>query len=695
MAIERMKAVWLFAPHAAVGTPRRGEARNILDCLAHMGLSHISDCGQAGAEDWEKLGIARVYPDVGDLERRVQTLREIHETFTAFHKTSREFLENFITTPVEVQREDVRRALAELDVERMHTEVKGLERRHDALVSALQRAKEQWKALADLKDLRLLLPGARDQRRTAALLGTLAVAQAERLKANAKLPDTAAVHIAARVGRKAVVQVASLASDRDAVLAVLRDFQFALIEPDEDTVTLDEYLVRRRDEVQRLQEELEETREGLRETARANCRDVEMTLGYWEERLNIANAAALVAESKRTTILRGYVREKDLDDFQRRCSKELPEVGIDVRDPTPDEAVPVSLKNSKLLAPAQFAVSMFGMPNYFTFDPTLIVFFNFTIFFGICFGDAVYGLALIAIGWSLARKYHEYPTLRQLFALLAYAGVPTFIVGVLTGSWAGSLLSKTWLGDANPFLAANNPLVVLSERLAVFDMMDKLMVALVCALMIGVANQLIGMVCLSVSRHRKGDRVGAVLDSVFWFFALPASVVLAATLFMEVPAATKNVALGVLGASAVGLILTQGRKQKSLLAKFGIGVVSLYGVAGTYGFSSFLNDVLSYSRLLALGLATSIIGIAFNILANMARFTGIKILDFVLVAAILILGHSTNFFLSVLGAFVHSVRLIFVEFFGRFYQADAPAFAPIGTWTGRIRVIDAKTVWSD
>ena len=529
----------------------------------------------------------------------------------------------------------------------------------------------------------------------AAFLGVLSASKTEGLLNEERLTDTCAIATLAGRNKKIIVQAACEIKDRPLLEGLLREYDCLIVEPDAETVTVAEYLNHRRDEANARQAEFKAITSELTEVARANLRAVEMLVGYWEERLRIAGATDLLAESKRMTILRGYVREKDLDEFQHRLATDLPDVGIEVRDPTREEKTPVSLKNPKLLTPAQFTISMFGMPNYFTFDATPIVFFNFTIFFGICFGDALYGLGLIAVGWWLARKYREYVGLRQLFTLLAYAGVPTFIVGVLTGSWGGSLLSKTWLGTPNPFFGEANPLVVISQKFVVFDMLDRLMVALVITLGIGVVNQFIGMICLSVSRYRKGDPVSAVLDSVFWFIALPAGIVLASTLFVDVPGPAKNIAFGAMGVGAVGLVLTQGRDQKNIFARIGIGIVSLYGVAGTYGFSSFLNDVLSYSRLLALGLATSIVGMAFNILANMARITGIGVLDFVIVVGILIPAHGANFFLSVLGSFVHSVRLVFVEFFGRFYEADAPTFAPMGTWSGRIRVIDAKTVWAD
>jgi len=498
----------------------------------------------------------------------------------------------------------------------------------------------------------------------------------------------------ARRKKQVVVQAACMAEERETLAAILREYGFAAVEPEDGTVTVDEYLGHLRDEVDRCEEAVAEARAKLAGAAAAKKKDVEIALGYWEERLRTASAVAKLAESKRLTILRGYVRARELEEFRRRVSDELPDVGVEVREPTPDEAVPVSLRNPKLLAPAQFLISMLGMPNYFTFDPTPVVFFNFVIFFGICFGDLAYGIGLIALGILLARKYREYPGLRHLFTLLGYAGITTAVVGVLTGSWAGNLFSADWFGSPNPFFSASNPLVVLNGKCAQMDLLQRLIIALVLALMIGIVNQMIGMVCLMISNVKKRDPLGAVLDSVFWLMMMPALVVLVATMFSSgMPPSAVKVAWGAVAVSVAGLVLTQGRAQKNIVARLGLGVVSLYGVVGTYGCSAFLSDTLSYSRLLALGLVTGIIGMCFNIMADLAR--GIPWLGIPLALLILVGGHGANFMLSILGSFVHSARLIFVEFFGRFYQGDAPTFAPLGTWSGRVRVTDARTVWAD
>ena len=686
MAIERMKAIWLFAPPDS--------ARSLLDRLAALGVCHVAPAYEAEKGDGEEAGISQVFPEAGDLEKRVRTLTETLETLSPFHKTSREFLENFIPTALEVRRAEVDEALDTLEIERVHAEAKRMAHRHGTATAALHKAKEQLKAVSDLEGVTCTIPGRRDQCNTAAFLGVMSAAKFDELKSDERLPESCAVTAAARKKRMCIVQAASPADQRDILVMLLTEHDCSVIEPEEDTVSVVDYLAHRRTAVAEARAALKTATGEMKQIARSHHRPVEIALGYWEERLRIARTAGLLAQSKRVTMLKGYVRARELETFKERLAEDLPEVGLEVRDPAPGESTPVSLYNPKWMRPAEFAVSMFGMPNYRTFDPTPIIFFNFTIFFGICFGDAVYGLGLLALGIWLARKYRAYTSLRQLFTLLACAGVPTFAVGALTGSWAGGLFSASWLGSPNPLFGAGSVLIAFNNKLMVFELLDKLMLALVIALGIGILNQMIGMACLAISRYRKGDPSGAVLDTVFWFIALPGAVVLAATLFTEVPSTTKNVAFGALGIGGVGLVLTQGREQKNIFARLGLGIVSLYGVAGTYGFSSFLNDVLSYSRLLALGLATSVVGMAFNILGNMARCTGIGPLDVLFLAVILIVGHSANFFLGVLGSFVHSVRLVFVEFFGRFYQADAPTFAPIGTWAGRIRVTDARTIWS-
>ena len=676
MSIERMRSIWLFAPS--------GQAREVLDRLAAMGLAHVADCGLDDSDDHEALGVERVYPEAAALERRVQMLRESFAVLARFHKSKKSLLENFIPTPVEVREADVREALARINIEDLHTDIKARDQHYNALTQALQKARDNLKALSPLEGVKGTIPGTKNQRNVSAFLGVMTLANLKKLEADERSVDTYALAIAAERKRNVIVQAACPVEEADDLFALLREFGAALIDPEPETVTIDEYLAHRRDEIERIQGELDSVTDKLRAISAEFHHTLAMVLGYWEERLRIANAAGLLAESKRLTVLRAYVREADLEEFKRRMAVVLPDVAVDVRDPVRGEAVPVSLKNSRLFAPTQFLVSMFGLPNYFTFDPTPYIVTSFMVFFGFCFGDAVYGIMMIVFGSLLARKYRDYPGPRSLFSLLAVAGIPTFVVGAVTGTWASDLFSAKYLGEGNP-------LAILCDHRYRFDLIEKSLVALCIALVLGVVNQFLSLICLMVRNARQGDFKAAVFDGAFWLLVLPAVVAGAAGLFVSVPSAVNKVAFSAAGIGAVGLVLTQGRAEKSFIGKVAVGVISLYGIVGTYGVTAFIGDILSYSRLLALGLTTTIVGMCFNLIAGMTR--EIPVVGIVLFFLVLAAGHVMNFLISILGAFVHSARLIFVEFFGKFYQGDAAAFAPLGTWSGRIRVTDTRTVW--
>jgi V/A-type H+-transporting ATPase subunit I len=677
MAIERMKSVWFFDP--------RRRSRELVDRLGVMGLSHVTDEGMPPPEALAELGLARAEPEAQEIERRVQCLRDILEVLTPFAGTSKGLLQNFIPTPIELQAEELQRALGAFDAEALHAETREADRRRLTAAAALQRAAERLATLEPLRGLAFTIPGRTGLRRTAMFAGTLPTGQYARLAAGGALPRTAVLSETGRLGRRSVAQAACAAEEREALAGALRDAGFEMIEPEAQALPISEYLDRKAAEAEelRLAVAAEETR--LRALAQERRAEVEAALGYWEERLKVARAAAMAAQSRRLTVLKAYVRETDLPEFERRMARELPEVVLLVRDPKPGEAVPVSLKNHKLLAPGSFLVEMFGLPEYFTFDPTPVIFFSFLIFFGFCFGDVLYGVLLIVMGWMLARKYRDYPTLRNFFLLLAYAGIPTIIVGALTGAWAG---------DLPLYLGKDNFLQRWSDALIVANPIDKALEVLLIALALGVLNQFLGIIMLMVRNIRQGDVKSAVYDGGFWLILLPGTIVLMAAMFVKVPGGLMAAAGALCAVGAVGLVLTQGRAEKSLTGKIAVGVVSLYGIVGSYGITAFIGDTLSYSRLLALGLTTGIVAMCFNMIASMTKDwpwgTGIVVFTVLVVA-----GHLLNFFLSVLGGFVHSARLTFVEFFGRFYQGGAPRFQPLGVWRGRIRVTDRATIWTD
>ena len=307
-----------------------------------------------------------------------------------------------------------------------------------------------------------------------------------------------------------------------------------------------------------------------------------------------------------------------------------------------------------------------------------------SLFFGFCFGDAIYGVAILVAAGLIARRVRNYPNLYDFFRLIAWGGASSMVVGAITGAWMADLFSP----ERGFFPEGSFP-VRLREFFLVesIEPLSQPVRALLVALALGIANQFYGIILRIYREARRRDYVAAVCDGGLWLLFLPGLLLVIAGGFAPLPAGLIRAGKVLLAVGAVGLVLTQGRREKGLLAKALTGVVSLYGILGTYGTTSFIGDTLSYSRLLALGLTTTIVGMSFNIVASL--FKGVPIAGVVLVGLVLLAGHSFNILISILGAFVHSGRLVFVEFFGRFYEVGGKAFRALGT-SERVRIVERR-----
>jgi V/A-type H+-transporting ATPase subunit I len=390
---------------------------------------------------------------------------------------------------------------------------------------------------------------------------------------------------------------------------------------------------------------------------------------YWENVKNTQVASNKGVQGKWVHMIGGYIREKDVESFLVTVGKEFPDSEVTIQDPGPDEDVPVSITVPALFRPIRLLVEMFGLPPYQSFDPTPFLQVNFYVFFGICFSDVPYGIMLAGFGAYLAAKTRGYQGLNNFARILLYGGISSILFGALMGSWFGDLYKPEYLGEGNFLLW-------LQKKFVVLDPMDKTIVALLGALGIGICNQFYGIILKMYGALRKRDFLAAFSDGVCWIVTLTGLLMMAGKIFTAIPAAVFKTGLWLFIAGAVGLVLTQGRDFKSPFGRLAGGLVSLYGIIGSYGITAFIGDTLSYCRLLALGLTTSIVAMSFNLMGGMLR--EVPYVGVILFLIVLVVGHTFNFCISVLGAFVHSMRLIFVEFFGRFYQGGSRPFQPLG-----------------
>lgn len=323
-----------------------------------------------------------------------------------------------------------------------------------------------------------------------------------------------------------------------------------------------------------------------------------------------------------------------------------------------NETPPTVIENRGLVRPFEFITRLYGVPSHKDLDPTPFLSFFFFMFFGLSLSDFGYGVTLMALtGFALIR-YKVPPGMRSLLTTLFFGGFGAAVVGAIYGGYFGVPADVI-----SPLLAA----------LQLFDPIGNPMPVFYLALAIGVVQIMFGII-LDIARMAKNnDLINGLLDNVPWllmFLVLIAFVIAQVDILPEAAASLIKSTWTMFAIGAAILIsITKARLGK------GIVDMLLKGVLALYGGVNYFSDVLSYSRLLALGLATSALGFSVNLIADIVGGEGLGI-GTVFAVLVLLAGHTLNITLSTLGAFIHSSRLQYVEFFGKFLTGTGKPLVP-------------------
>ena len=319
---------------------------------------------------------------------------------------------------------------------------------------------------------------------------------------------------------------------------------------------------------------------------------------------------------------------------------------IETREPTEDEypQVPVQLKNNKLTRPLNMVTEMYSLPAYGTLDPNPLMAPFFILFYGIMMADMGYGLLMMIASVIISKKYRPKGTSGELFSLLGLCGISTFIMGALTGGFFGDFLTQ--------LVAIVSPGTVFALP-KLFDPLDDLTMILIGSMALGMVQIVTGMAISLIEKCKRKKFLDAFFEEITWW-----------TVFIGIAllALGKGAAVLYVGCALVLLgPIVQGKGWGRLTGVFG----SLYNhVTGYFG------DILSYTRLMALMLAGSVIAQVFNMLAAMPG----NVIAFIIIS---MLGNAMNFGLNLLGCYVHDLRLQCLEFFNKFYVDGGKPFRPM------------------
>ena len=352
--------------------------------------------------------------------------------------------------------------------------------------------------------------------------------------------------------------------------------------------------------------------------------------------------------TRSAVILSGWVPERKTAKIENILAQY--ECFYEFSDPTEDDDVPVQLSNKSLFAPFESIIDMYVLPKYGSFDPTVIMSVFYFIIFGLMLADVVYGLILTLGGLWAIKKLDLGKGVKQLVKLFAICGVACTVAGIFFGSYLGDLpsaLAQAFGGEA------------FTMPLTLIDTLGDPITLIVVSLAVGLIHMLAGLAIQFYVICRDRSFIFAFFDVGGWFIVFTG----AGLCFLF-----KTAGLIVLRVGIAVMMIGGALKKKGVFGRI-VG-----GLGAVYGFVGFASDLISYSRIMALGLTSAIIASVFNILATIALPSPI---GFVLFVIVIIFGHVLNLGINIIGTFVHASRLQYIEFFGKFYDEGGRKFSPL------------------
>lgn len=418
--------------------------------------------------------------------------------------------------------------------------------------------------------------------------------------------------------------------------------------------------------IEQLNKKIEEIEEEIKGCAKFR-EELKVIGDYYRMRAKKYEILGTLPQSQRTFVISGYIPKKAAGAVEKAIGEHYDCV-IDIDELKEDEEPPTVLQNNAFSSSVEGVLEAYGLPHKGEFDPTTIMSFFYVFFFGMMLSDAAYG-AIVAIACFVVLK--KYPrmsaSMHKSIKLFMFCGLSTIVWGILFSGYFGDavdVIGRTFFG------------VEVSVPPLWFAPLNDPMKLLIYSMAFGLVHLFVGLGIKGYMQIKDKQYLDFFCDVVLWFIFLIGLIMMLipSDIFASIAQVkivfppvlnTLAKALSVIG--AVGLLLMSGRSSKNPVLRLALGAYDIYNITG------WLSDVLSYSRLLALGLATGVIASVVN---QMGSMLGGGIVGAIGFAIIFVIGHAMNLSINLLGAYVHTNRLQFVEFFGKFYEGGGRPFEP-------------------
>lgn len=648
MAISRMTKI-LIATH-------RSEAESLLDALQQEGLCHILAL--------DRSTLKKEFPDLisrngrfRELEEAYQRIERVIQFLAGYRDDKRSFLEKALSPRQRVDDSFCRQVVSDEKIDSLLNEADDIRHRVDSLQERIDELEDEIENLKPWRKLEIPVEELHQMEKAECIAGVAPCRSMDDMVREVKECGALVDIVDCRDSLVSVLIVVLNEQVRD-VRNILRTKEYDEFEFTGLQGRIKDIISDYREEISVAADELRRHRSRATELA-GDLLKLQVLSDHYGNLLQRERTRNTVPVTEESVLFEGWVRQRDLARL-RAIMKRFSVSDLAVMERAEGDEPPVAIDNPPAFRPFEVITRLYGLPKYREVDPTSLLAPFFIVFFALCLTDAAYGLLLAGIMFfALRRKQGN----KQLVRLLCWAGLLTILTGAITGGWFGSALRDVaaaagWKGLGDWI-----------ERMTLFDPMQQPMVFFVLAIILGYLQIMFGLCVALVVNLSRRDIKAALCDQVSWLVMLNSLVVLAlAGMQNALPPLFGDVALWTT-IIAAATILFFSHRDGGIGGRLGMGAYNLFSTV------FYLGDVLSYLRLMALGLATAGVAMAVNVIAETSL--GIPYIGIILALLLFIVGHLFNIAMSSLGAFVHTMRLQFVEFFPKFLVGGGEEFKPL------------------
>ncbi|MCD6419471.1 MAG: V-type ATP synthase subunit I [Synergistetes bacterium] len=613
--------------------------------------------------------------NVAEVESQLNDFRFALDYLETFKVEKRGLMDKLFVEKVYLSEEELEREVRELDYRSIVSDIREKERKINEIRNRRTQLSSERELLESWKDLGISLEFfEKGTQETEGIMGSLKAEEFEKFHTDveSKLSLWEFRMLPSKPDEKAFALI-YMKNDAPVVREIIKDYNFTAFTVPKRKGTPVEALKEIEEEFETLEHQEGELEEKLRSYLPLMPK-LKLAYDYLSVVLDRMRANTNFVATGKATVFEGWVQQKDSPKVKVLLDKYSGLVAYRFDEPEPDDVVPSVIENRPLIQPFEVLTTLYGLPVYGKdIDPTPHMAPFFFVFFGLCLTDAGYGLVIaLLMGYLLFKYGNKFPpAAKKFFTLLFYSGISTIIFGGIESAWFGDLFFNiSWL----------RPLGNLSLKFQLLDPMKDPITVLMLSLALGVVHIFYGLILKAYVNIKQGRVKDAIFDQVGWLWFLSSLMLLGGVKTGKLPSSLLNFSYVMVAIGAGILVTTQGREEKNIIKRALKGIMSLYDVM------SYLSDVLSYSRLLALGMGTTVIAMIVNMLAVMVGRT--PYIGVILMVIMLVFGHTFSILVNALGAFIHSTRLQYVEFFSKFYEGGAKAFEPFSVNTKYTRIAD-------